>query len=485
MAEITPGTLIRGKYKVERVLGEGGMGMVLAAWHEALDQRVAIKVLRPELLGDDTLRERFRREAQAASRIRSDHVARVIDVDVLDDGVPFMVMEYLDGRDLGDLRGSPLSHTTAVEYVPQTCDAIAEAHAIGIIHRDIKPANLFLTRTREGRPLVKVLDFGISKIEKSEHGQPASVTRTTTVMGSVVYMSPEQMLSARDVDGRTDIWALGVTLYELCTGELPFPGETVPQVCALVMHGPPPPPRTLRPELPEGLEAVILRCLARQREDRYATIADLCDALAPFAGDRDPTEVTKLAHALRRGSASAPLLIEAPRARVDGQSATVPASSEAIASLLDAADAPERASAAPRGAESVTSPDVVTATADAATPPARGRSLLLVAGLGVAAVIALAAAFLRGPAPQPAAAGVVTSATPLPATTSAIAASANAPAPAVAPTPSVSPAPEAKPTAAPAASTAEPSTARPAPKPALPNKPRPAKPSTPTGPSIY
>jgi serine/threonine-protein kinase len=305
-SNIQIGSVLRGKYRVERVLGVGGMGTVFAAWHGGLGQRVAIKVLLPAMLQHPGVLERFRREAQAASRIRSEHVARVIDVDAFDDGVPFMVMEYLDGRDLSSARGTGVEHEVAVEYVLQACDAIAEAHSLGIIHRDLKPANLFLTRTREGKPCVKVLDFGISKTGGPDDPNSASVTKTTAVLGSAEYMSPEQMLSTRDVDLRTDIWALGVTLYELCTGEVPFPGNTLTQVCALVMSQQPAPPRCRRPQIPEGLETVILRCLEKDREQRYANVAELVEALAPFAGVRSAETIAKLAHATGSGAQARP-----------------------------------------------------------------------------------------------------------------------------------------------------------------------------------
>src|SRR4051812_480796 len=215
MTEVYAGQILGGKYRVDRVLGAGGMGMVVAATHLQLDERIAIKFLLPEALRNPEAVARFGREAKAAVKIRGEHVARVIDVGSFENGAPYMVMEHLDGRDLSSFiheRGAmPMSD--AVDAVLQACEALAEAHALGIVHRDLKPANLFLTRRPDGTPSIKVLDFGISKL--TAPGADHSMTKTSAVMGSPLYMSPEQMTASRGVDARTDIWALGVVLYEL------------------------------------------------------------------------------------------------------------------------------------------------------------------------------------------------------------------------------------------------------------------------------
>ena len=285
---MAPGDIIKGKYLVERVLGEGGMGVVLAARHLALGQRVAIKILRPSLYVAPEVVARFAREARAASTIESDHVARVTDVDTLDDGRPFMVMELLEGHDLSVVRdsGRGLPVPVAVGYVLEACEAIGEAHRREIVHRDIKPANLFLATKGDGRARIKVLDFGISKVGGAETASPR-VTNAGVLLGSAEYMSPEQMMAARDVDARADIWALGVTLYELCTARLPFAGAGVPQVCALVLSSEPEPPSALVPGIPRGFDRVILRCLAKDRSKRYGSIAELARALAPYASASD------------------------------------------------------------------------------------------------------------------------------------------------------------------------------------------------------
>jgi serine/threonine-protein kinase len=281
---VVAGSVIAGKYRVERVLGQGGMGMVVAAVHTGLDRRVAIKVLLPEVAQNPELVARFDREARAASRIQSEHVAKVLDVDKLEDGAPFMVMEYLEGCDLADLvktRGA-LPGQEAIEYVLQACEALAEAHVAGIVHRDLKPANLFLTRRADGSPAIKVLDFGISKIAlASDHGQ--GMTQTSAVMGSPSYMSPEQLKSARSVDLRTDIWSLGIVLHELLTGEVAFKADTVPELYVNILQSPPTLLRTRRPDAPPAMEAIILRCLEKDPARRYASVGELATALGELA----------------------------------------------------------------------------------------------------------------------------------------------------------------------------------------------------------
>src|SRR5262245_41329189 len=223
------GTMLADKYRVERVLGRGGMGVVVAATHVELDQRVALKFLLPEAMESVEVVERFAREARAAVKIESEHVARVIDVGKLENGLPYMVMEYLNGRDLAALLDEQikLSIDDALEYTLQACEAIAQAHALGIIHRDLKPANLFVTNRADGTTSIKVLDFGISKVSLAG-SSPAemNLTQTAAIMGSPTYMSPEQMRASRDVDPRADIWALGVIMYELLAGQPPFMGST-------------------------------------------------------------------------------------------------------------------------------------------------------------------------------------------------------------------------------------------------------------------
>lgn len=283
VAPVEPGDVLAGKYVVERVLGVGGMGVVVAARHTQLDRSVALKFLLPSACDVQGATARFLREGKAAARITSEHVARVVDTGTLDNGAPYLVMEYLDGFDLGELiltRG-PLDAPTAVRYVLQACEAIVEAHQLGIIHRDLKPANLFLTRRKDGSPLVKVLDFGISKAE--DGAQSTALTSTSTMMGSPRYMSPEQMVSAKDVDLRTDIWALGVILFELVTGQPVWQADTVQGLCALIATVKTPSLRVLTPSAPIELEDAVTRCLAKAPADRPSSVAELALLLEPIA----------------------------------------------------------------------------------------------------------------------------------------------------------------------------------------------------------
>ena len=277
------------------------MGIVVAARHLKLDQEVALKFMLPELLRSPEAAGRFLREARAAVRLQSEHVARIIDIAELESGLPYIVMELLDGSDLGAViyASAPLSVDDAVDYVLQACEAIAEAHAIGIVHRDLKPENLFVTRRRDGSAWIKVLDFGISKVTPSLESRQAGARVTTREsMGSPTYMSPEQMRCTRDVDGRADIWSLGIILYELLTGRQPFTGRSIAEVCIKVTQEPLPP--MARKNLPEGLDAVLEKCLAKEADDRYATIAELVRALAPYAPQRAQGSIAEVLRATQR-----------------------------------------------------------------------------------------------------------------------------------------------------------------------------------------
>jgi serine/threonine-protein kinase len=295
-AEVREGEIVGGKYRIENVIGAGAMGVVVAARHLLLEERVAIKFLLPHALDSRDAVARFMREARAAVKIKSEHVARVSDVSVLEDGTPYIVMEFLEGLDLADWlrQRGPLPTAQAVEFVLQACEAIAEAHSLGIVHRDLKPANLFAVQRVDGVSAIKVLDFGISKTTGST---PAggSITDTTTVMGSPSYMSPEQMESSHNVDAQTDIWALGAILCELVTGKLPYEGHTLPQVYATIVAQPQPSLRALSPEVSEDLESVILKCLQRNRTVRYRNVGELAAALMLFAPKRAHASIDRIA----------------------------------------------------------------------------------------------------------------------------------------------------------------------------------------------
>lgn len=281
------GDIIADKYRVEREIGRGGMGVVVAATHLDLEQRVAIKVLQKSSATNQDAMARFVREARAAAKIRSEHVARVMDVGKLEDGLTYIVMEYLEGADLADVlvKDGPLRITAAADYILQACEGIAAAHAAGIIHRDIKPANLFLARQPGRSNVVKILDFGVSKISRNAvAAADGTATQTGQVFGSPIYMSPEQLDSTIPVDGRTDIWALGVVLFELLVGKPPFSGKSSANIMTSILRDPPPKLRSLRADAPEALEEVIARCLEKDREQRYSTVIDLAEAIAPFCG---------------------------------------------------------------------------------------------------------------------------------------------------------------------------------------------------------
>ncbi|MGH7269391.1 MAG: serine/threonine-protein kinase, partial [Polyangiaceae bacterium] len=276
------GTVLAGKYRVEKLLGEGGMGWVVVATHLQLEQRVALKFMRSA--DDSEAVTRFLREARAAARIQSEYVARVADVGTLESGAPYLVMEYLEGHDLDALvsKGA-LPEALAINYAMQACEGLAEAHAAGIVHRDLKPANLFLARQKDGSIRVKLLDFGISKLAERPGSMPEiSVTSTQSMMGSPLYMAPEQMRSSRAVDTRADIWSMGTIIYEMLTGTSPFSAGSLPEVCARILTDKPTPLRKLKPHLSPELEAVVLRCLEKDPEARFADVAALAKALAPF-----------------------------------------------------------------------------------------------------------------------------------------------------------------------------------------------------------
>jgi eukaryotic-like serine/threonine-protein kinase len=303
-APVQEGDILDGKYRIDKILGIGGMGVVVAATHTGLDRRVAIKFLLPAALEHPEIVERFDREARAAATVKGQHVVQVIDVGRLPDGRAFMVMEYLDGKDLEqtlEVKGK-LTVTDTVGYVLQACEALAEAHHAGIVHRDLKPANLFLAQQPDKRAIVKVLDFGISKVK--DDGR--ALTRTATAMGTPFYMSPEQLMNSKDVDARSDIWALGVIMYELLSGTRPYSGESMPEIVAKILGNKRELLRELNAEVSPALEDVIAKCLQTERENRFASVGELARALSKFASASAQASVGRIARVLGDASLAPP-----------------------------------------------------------------------------------------------------------------------------------------------------------------------------------
>jgi serine/threonine-protein kinase len=269
---IEPGTVLAGKFIVERVLGEGGMGTVVAAIHAELGHRVAIKMMLPEAKGHPEMLARFEREARAAARLSSEHAARVTDVGRFDDGLPFMVMEFLEGEDLESTiaRQKRLPIADVLRYFIQACIGLGDAHSHGIVHRDVKPSNLFLAQRPGGRLVLKVLDFGIAKANLSSTSPV--LTRTSAQMGSPQYMSPEQLNDSKNVDLRTDVWSLGASMYEAVTGVPAFPATTLAALHVKIITENPVPPSRFRPDVPPELEAILLRCLEKDPERRFESL---------------------------------------------------------------------------------------------------------------------------------------------------------------------------------------------------------------------
>jgi serine/threonine-protein kinase len=399
------GTVLRGKYRIERVLGEGGMGLVLLATHLKLEQRVALKVLLPSVEKRAHVQARFAREARAAAKLRNEHVVRVLDVDETEDGIPFLVMELLVGSDLDAVlrRGGPLTAERAADYVLQACEGLAEAHAVGIVHRDLKPSNLFVTRTEDGGEVVKVLDFGIAKALEGE--DDLSLTATSGVVGSPFYMSPEQLKGSRDVDARTDVWSLGVVLYQLVSAKLPFEATSATALAAVIASEAAVPLAGVRAGLPAAYLEAVERCLQKDVTQRFASVVELAGALAAMAPDAKGSAAERIsrvsrAAATRRLSLAATLPEEEGKGEGASAAASPVSRSPRVTAALSAeeeeqpvgapAPAPAQAAAGQRtdyGSEIVRKPSTA--------PRARARRGLI--ALGVVSVAAAVAGFgMRG-----------------------------------------------------------------------------------------
>ncbi len=363
------GSIVAGKLRIDRILGQGGMGVVAAATHLQLDQKVAIKILRGELANDPDTAQRFLREARASARLKNEHVCKVSDVGTLDSGEPYIVMELMEGEDLSQVieRGA-LPVPTVVDYVLQACIAIAEAHAQGIVHRDLKPANLFVTHRVDGSTLIKVLDFGIAKAPTTTD---VRLTKTAMMMGSPAYMSPEQLRSAHDVDARTDLWSIGAILYEAASGRLPFEGTSVTELAVKVAVDPPAPLTGLDP----AYVAIVMRCLEKEAAARFQSVGELASALAPLAGE--PGQTAAMMIARMSGSRTA-------------QPAPAPTAARAAV-----ADTAARAAIAGTAARAIADTAARGPVADtAAVTPRRKLWPLVLGGLVIAAGAAAGAFFL-------------------------------------------------------------------------------------------
>jgi serine/threonine protein kinase len=304
-----PGDLLAGKYRIGATLGRGGMGVVVSGMHETLRQSVAIKFLRPAYARDEDSLRRFLREARAAASLRSVHATRIFDIDCTDAGVPYIVMELLLGTSVDRVLEEQGAFTVpaAVDCLLELCDALSEAHAAGLVHRDLKPSNLFLASAPDGDPILKVLDFGISKslASASEPGAgETSLTAPNTLLGSPQYMSPEQVRNARGVDARTDIWAIGVILYELLTRMPPFESDSIPHLYALILSAAPRPLAAIHPRVPPKLAEVAVRCLEKDPARRPADVVALAIALAPFGSRRAPEILARTLKAVDRAPGS-------------------------------------------------------------------------------------------------------------------------------------------------------------------------------------
>lgn len=383
------GQIIAGKYRIDRQIGRGGMGVVLAATHLQLETLVAIKVMRRDLVEDDRALHRLLVEARSAAKIRSEHVARVLDVGTLESGSPFIVMEYLEGEDLADLldRQGALEVEQAVDFMLQCCEALAEVHVAEMVHRDLKPGNLFIARRPDGSPSVKIVDFGISK-QIGGTARERAATTSPQVLGSPFYMAPEQM-RAEPIDERSDIWGLGAILFEMLTGRPPFVADTLPEVYSAVLNAAPPPLDSLRPGVPPGLDDIVQRCLDKDPAQRFCDVADLAEALAPFGGAASASSVERITRILtnpepfRARPSAAPL----NDGRGTARGGTPPVQMAAIGAPEPPSRAAARASMTPAGFGALSSTGM--SDTGAAIRPRRWPAVLAAVTLGFAALVGI------------------------------------------------------------------------------------------------
>ena len=411
---LSTGEIIEGKYRIIRLIGEGGMGAVYEGENTRIHRRVAIKVLHQGVAENQEAVQRFEREAQAAGRIGNDHILEVIDMGTLSNGDYFMVMEFLDGEPLSERihRVGRMRPEDVAPLVMQALEGLQAAHDAGIVHRDLKPDNIFILREKAGqKDFVKLIDFGISKFSSLASGSEMKMTRTGTVMGTPYYMSPEQASGSREADHRSDLYAIGVILYEAVTGRVPFDAGTFNQLLFQIVLSDPAPPQQVVPELDTAFASLIGKSMARDMEHRFQTANDLIAALGNWLQSGAAVSVPPVA-------AANPLV---PRAAQVSQPLITPSLGTGIVA---------------RGA---TTPDVWAQPQPAVEDsiPKSKSPMLVLSAFGAAAVLALGFGAYRllatSDAPPSAAASAVVTSEPV------VTATAVAPTPTVAPTPVVEP----------------------------------------------
>ncbi|MFO0639226.1 MAG: serine/threonine-protein kinase [Polyangiaceae bacterium] len=343
------GSLLAGKYRLESLLGTGGMGTVYEGLHEGVGKRFAIKVLRSEAFHDEPTRARFRKEAQAAAKIEHPNVVAVFDVGETDDAAPFMVMELLRGQSLFEaLEAGRMAPEQAVDVAIEMLSALDCAHKAGIVHRDIKPANVFLTKAADGTNHVKVLDFGVAKFAETDE---ASLTQSGAIVGTPLYMAPEQFLAEKEVDGRADVWAVGATLFQMLTDRPVHLTTSATAAAAKVVSERAPRVKSLREEIPEDLDAIVARALEIKKDDRFASAREMMEALdrhrmgvevtLPGAPSTPPNASSR-----RSGSrVSSPGRESSPQGRISNPSSS-PSSRETLPSSPTSRSGDERAPSA-------------------------------------------------------------------------------------------------------------------------------------------
>ncbi len=370
--------VVGDKYRVLRPIGRGGMGAVFEAEHALTGRRVAVKVLLPQFAENEVLAKRFVNEARAAARIQDPHVVEVVDLGRTPAGELYIVLEYLDGRELKAAirEEAPFPAERACHVAAQVAALMGKAHALGIVHRDLKPANVFLLTRDRDADYAKVLDFGIAKLRPAEaqEGEHTQLTRTHDVVGTPLYMAPEQLKGSREVDARADVYSMGVMLYQMLSARLPFTGESMADIFLKVMTESPTPLAALRPDLPADLAAVVARCLDRDPARRFADGAALAEALAPWADAWTPG-VPRTAPGYTPGA-------------LGPVTGTTPAPAAPSPARI------ETAPGAPRPAPDVTPPVSV-----APAPSGRGLALALVGAVAMLAVVWFAARPRGGAAP--------------------------------------------------------------------------------------